>query len=497
MKSLVRLDKYLADMGVGTRSQVKEKIRRGLVTVNGQTASGPEQKVDTGSDQILFDGTPVGYVHYEYYMLNKPSGVLSAARDKHAKTVVDLIDEKKRKDLFPAGRLDKDTQGLLIITNDGPLAHDLLSPKKHVPKVYYARVEGCVSEEDVQAFAQGLKVDEDLTAQPTRLTIITVSREENLSQVLIEIHEGKFHQVKRMFLAIGKTVVFLKRLTMGPLHLDPSLLPGQYRSLTDDEICLLKQAGSRPGSYNIPTGPPSDELCPGHPDSKDLQKNRGMLNNMDAVIFDLDGTLIDSMGVWEAIDIEYLARFGISMPDDLQEKIAGISVTETAVYFKETFHIPDSIQEIIGDWNDMAMEHYTSGAPLKPGAMLFLKYLKYRHIPCAIATSNSRELTRAVLESHGIGDYFQVIVTGEDIHKGKPEPDVYLEAAARLKVSPDRCLVFEDIPYGIMAGKKAEMQCAAVFDTFSAHEDEKKRQLANYYIRDYLDVMNQTYEELK
>ncbi len=496
MKSLVRLDKYLADMGIGTRSQVKEKIRKGLVSVNGQTASGPEQKVDTGTDQILFAGTPVGYVHYEYYMLNKPSGVLSAARDKRAKTVVDLIDEKKRKDLFPAGRLDKDTQGLLIITNDGPLAHDLLSPKKHVPKVYYARIEGCVSEADVQAFSRGLKVDEDLTAQPARLTVITVSQKENQSHVLIEIHEGKFHQLKRMFLAIGKSVLFLKRLTMGPLHLDPTLLPGQYRSLTEDEIRLLKEAGKGQNSH---TADLSAHTCGGSKslDPAAILEDRGMLNNIDAVIFDLDGTLIDSMGVWEAIDMEYLGRFGISMPDDLQEAIAGISVTQTAVYFKETFHIPDSIRKIINDWNDMAMEHYTSGAPLKPGAMLFLKYLKYRNIPCAIATSNSRDLTRAVLESHSIGGYFQIILTGEDIHKGKPEPDVYLEAAARLKVSPDRCLVFEDIPYGIMAGQRAGMRCAAVFDTFSASKDDEKRRLANYYIRDYLDVMNQTYEELK
>ena len=166
MKSLVRLDKYLADMGVGTRSQLKEKIRRGLVTVNGQTASGPEQKVDTGSDQILFDGTPVGYVHYEYYMLNKPSGVLSAARDKHAKTVVDLIDEKKRKDLFPAGRLDKDTEGLLLITNDGELAHRLLSPKKHVDKTYYAKVQGIVTQEDVRKFAEGVDIHEKKLTAP-------------------------------------------------------------------------------------------------------------------------------------------------------------------------------------------------------------------------------------------------------------------------------------------------------------------------------------------
>lgn len=482
MKSLVRLDKYLADMGIGTRSQVKEKIRRGLVTVNGALAKGPEQKVDTQKDTILCDGAQVGYVHYEYYMLNKPSGVLSAARDKHAKTVVDLIDEKKRKDLFPAGRLDKDTQGLLIITNDGPLAHELLSPKKHVSKVYYARVEGCVSSRDVLDFACGLKVDEELTARPARLTVIHVSPEENISEVLIEIQEGKFHQVKRMFQAVGKTVTFLKRLTMGPLHLDPGLLPGQYRSLTEDEIRSLKH--------------PEEAARPGSLENSHLKDN-DLLMDVDAVIFDLDGTLIDSMGVWESIDEEYLGRFGIPMPEDLQEAISGISVTQTAIYFKETFGISDSIQEIISDWNDMAMEHYTNRAPLKGGALLFLKYLKHRQIPCAIATSNSRDLTRAVLESHGITRYFQAVVTGEDIHKGKPEPDVYLEAAARLGARPSRCLVFEDIPYGIMAAARAGMGCAAVFDTFSAGEDDEKRRLADYYIRDYLDIFNQTYEELK
>ena len=230
--------------------------------------------------------------------------------------------------------------------------------------------------------------------------MIHVSPEENISEVLIEIQEGKFHQVKRMFQAVGKTVTFLKRLTMGPLHLDPGLLPGQYRSLTEDEIRSLKhpEEAARPGSLE-----------------NGRLKDNDLLMDVDAVIFDLDGTLIDSMGVWESIDEEYLGRFGIPMPEDLQEAISGISVTQTAIYFKETFGISDSIQEIISDWNDMAMEHYTNRAPLKGGALLFLKYLKHRQIPCAIATSNSRDLTRAVLESHGITRYFQAVVTGEDI----------------------------------------------------------------------------------
>lgn len=237
MKELMRLDKYLADMGVGTRSEVKVFIKKRRVQVGNEVVNDPNRKVTVGVDSVRVDGREVSYVHYEYYMLNKPAGVLSATEDKHAKTVIDLIETSKRKDLFPVGRLDKDTEGLLLITNDGDLAHSLLSPKKHVDKEYYAKVEGVVTNEDIEAFAKGLQVDEDFQAMPAKLTILSQGE---FSEITLIIQEGKFHQVKRMFEAVGKKVVYLKRLSMGLLQLDVSLQPGEYREVTQEELALLK-----------------------------------------------------------------------------------------------------------------------------------------------------------------------------------------------------------------------------------------------------------------
>ncbi len=237
MKELMRLDKYLADMGVGTRSEVKVLIKKRRVQVNNEVVNDPNRKITVGVDIVSFDGRDVSYVHYEYYMLNKPAGVLSATEDKRAETVIDLITTSKRKDLFPVGRLDRDTEGLLLITNDGDLAHSLLSPKKHVDKKYYAKVEGFVTKEDVEAFAIGLQVDEDFQAMPAKLTILSQGE---FSEITLIIQEGKFHQVKRMFEVVGKKVVYLKRLSMGSLQLDESLQPGEYREVTEEELALLK-----------------------------------------------------------------------------------------------------------------------------------------------------------------------------------------------------------------------------------------------------------------
>lgn len=239
----LRLDKYLADMGCGTRSEVKAEIRRGSVTVNGVKAKGPEQKIDTDADTVCFKGQTVGYVAMEYYMMNKPAGVVSATEDNRDKTVIDLIEDKKRKDLFPVGRLDKDTEGLLLITNDGELAHRLLAPKKHVGKVYYAKIDGIVTEDDVKAFKAGLHVDDTLEAKPANLKILNTDTASQTSEIELEIYEGKFHQVKRMFEAVDKQVTYLKRLSMGSLVLDEALAPGQYRLLTAAELEELKTYG--------------------------------------------------------------------------------------------------------------------------------------------------------------------------------------------------------------------------------------------------------------
>lgn len=213
-----------------------------------------------------------------------------------------------------------------------------------------------------------------------------------------------------------------------------------------------------------------------------------MLENMQAVIFDLDGTLVDSMWMWRDIDIEYLGRFGIPLPPTLQKDISGMSFTETAVYFKETFGIPDSLEEIKRTWNEMAFYKYTHEVLLKPGALAFLRRLKALGIRTGIATSNSKELVEAVVESLHISEYLDEIHTSCEVAKGKPAPDIYLLVAECLKAEPSRCLVFEDIPEGILAGVRAGMKTCAVEDEFSLAMTEEKKKLADYYIKHYDEV---------
>lgn len=213
-----------------------------------------------------------------------------------------------------------------------------------------------------------------------------------------------------------------------------------------------------------------------------------MLENISAVIFDLDGTLVDSMWMWRDIDIEYLGKYHIPLPETLQKDIAGMSFSETAVYFKETFRIPDSVDEIKRTWNEMALYKYTHEVPLKPGVLDFLKRLKAMGIRTGIATSNSKELAKAVINGNHISKYLDEIHTSCEVAKGKPAPDIYLLVADCLSVAPKNCLVFEDIPEGILAGKRAGMKTCAVEDTFSLAMTEEKKKLADYYITHYDEV---------
>lgn len=233
----LRLDKYLADMGLGTRSEIKLYIRKGRVKVNGEVCNKPEFKVAAEVDAVLFDDKIVNYTEYIYIMLHKPDGVVSATTDNVSRTVIDLLGDIKYKDLFPVGRLDKDTEGLLLLTNDGELAHQLLSPKKHVDKVYYVKVKGRVTDDDKEAFNNGVDIKDDKLTLPADLKILSSG---DISEAELTIREGRFHQVKRMFEAVGKEVIYLKRLSMGGLVLDSSLAPGQYRELTEQELKLLK-----------------------------------------------------------------------------------------------------------------------------------------------------------------------------------------------------------------------------------------------------------------
>ena len=228
-----RLDKFLTQLSVGTRSQVKEMIKKGRVCINGIHASKPEQKVDPENDMITLDSKVLSYSRYVYYMLNKPSGVITATMDKKKETVVDLI-EDKRKDMFPVGRLDIDTEGLLLITNDGELCHRLLSPKHHVDKCYYVETDEAIPQYAKESFEKGIDLG-DFTAMPAQLEILDTCKAN------ITIQEGKFHQVKRMFEAVGVKVTYLKRLSMGSLKLDEALKPGMSRALTQEELECLKQ----------------------------------------------------------------------------------------------------------------------------------------------------------------------------------------------------------------------------------------------------------------
>lgn len=218
-----------------------------------------------------------------------------------------------------------------------------------------------------------------------------------------------------------------------------------------------------------------------------MNAKQKMLEGKEAVIFDLDGSLVDSMWMWREIDIEYLGRFGIPLPEDLQARIEGMSFSETAVFFKENFDIPDTIEQMKSDWNQMAWDKYMNEVPLKPGAKEFLAGCRQRGIKLGIATSNSRELVENVAAAHQLKDYFSCIMTGCDVKRGKPSPDIYLAVAEKLQVNPANCLVFEDIIPGIQAGKNAGMEVCAVEDAYSIAVREEKAELADYYIEDFFD----------
>ena len=246
---MVRLDKYLADAGLGSRTQVREKIRKKQVLVNGVPAQKPEEKIDPENDQVFFQGSRVIFQPLHYYMLNKPAGLVSATTDRREKTVLDLLEDAPGKNLFPVGRLDKDTTGLLLITDDGPLAHRLLSPRHHVDKTYLVTAEGKMTPGDLEHLENGVDIGEARPTLPAKAELLKTDGA--VSEVRLTIREGKFHQVKRMFAAVGKPVLSLKRIAMGGLLLDESLAEGAYRPLTEAEVRILAgQKGRIPNSFS-------------------------------------------------------------------------------------------------------------------------------------------------------------------------------------------------------------------------------------------------------
>ena len=458
--SEMRADRMLSELGIATRSEAKKLIRAGRLKKDGETVTRPETKLDPERDSLTVDGRPVSMARYEYWILNKPKGIITATEDRFHETVLSYMG-LKRKGLSPCGRLDIDTEGLLLVTNDGGLIHRLLSPVKHVDKQYEVWYEGVLPEDAEERIAAGLQLSDGFQCLPAEL-LKRGSGAEKLPAVL-KIREGKFHQVKRMFASLGCKVTDLKRTAMGPLTLQElNLAPGTFRRLTEEEVRKLKDTAGE--------------------DAEPLPK---------AIIFDLDGTLVDSMWMWYDIDVEYLKRYGHTCPADLQAAIAGMGFTETAYYFKERFQIPDSIETIKKDWEAMSLELYRTKVPLKPGALKFLRFMKQKGVKLGIATSNGEAMVEAVLNSLGIRDMFDHVVTACSVAKGKPSPDIYLRAAELLGADPSDCLVFEDIPEGIIAGKRAGMAVIAVRDDHSKALEGEKEALSDRMIGSYEELLEE------
>ena len=234
MAKLVRLDKFLCDMELGTRSEVKIYLKKGFVTVDDTIQKSPDYKINPDTHEISFQGKVLNYQEFYYYMLHKPAGVITATEDKAHETVMSLLGENARKDLFPVGRLDKDTEGLLLITNDGELSHALLSPRKHVPKTYFVEVPKKLDLGQIEALEQGLDIGDDKKTLPAKVEIL------DDTHIHLTICEGRYHQVKRMLKAVGSEVLYLKRVSFGTLTLDDTLEKGNYRALTEEEITALR-----------------------------------------------------------------------------------------------------------------------------------------------------------------------------------------------------------------------------------------------------------------
>lgn len=237
-KNRMRLDKFLAACGIGTRSEVKQILKSGAVTVNGTVVKRPETKVDTSFDEVSYQGKWLSYNPFAALMFYKPAGCVTATQDSLHKTVMDYITHERKNELFPVGRLDFDTEGLLLLINDGDLAHRLLSPRHHAEKTYFVRVRGHLSDEDVKAFEKGVDIGEKSLTLPAKLSILSSG---DISEAELTIYEGKFHQVKRMFAARGCEVIYLKRISMAGISLDPQLVPGEWRELNEEELEMLSE----------------------------------------------------------------------------------------------------------------------------------------------------------------------------------------------------------------------------------------------------------------
>lgn len=500
MEKLVRLDKLLAEMSIGTRSEIRAMVKKGRVSVNGEVLKDFSKKIDPSLD-ISIDGKSVVYEELSYYLLNKPAGVLSAAMDKKAVTVVDLIDdENKRSDLFPMGRLDKDTEGTLVITNDGELSHALLSPKKHIGKIYSVLVSGIVKDEELLKIKSGFKIDDDIVSLPANVRILKTYPYSDVSWCLIELFEGKFHEVKKIFAAIGHEVVHLRRYSFAGIS-GTGLKTGEFRRLSDEEIGYLKSLNDEKTSGEKVSAEKENNIKIGTKAFSDLNiEDLGksfsdtisyddLLKGIKAVIFDFDGTLADSMWIWPSIDEDYLKKFGIECPETLHTELEGKSPIECAKYFQEKFNINESEEAMMDAWNEMAAYNYEHKVFLKPGIESFLKKLKENGIKIGIGSSNFKELVVSALKNNGVLEYIDSIHVSSEVAAGKPAPDIYKLTAEDLGVKPRECLVFEDIVQGLLAGKRAGMKTVAVFDECSSEKQELNKEMCDYYIFDATSII--------
>ncbi len=500
MEKLVRLDKLLAEMSIGTRSEIRAMVKKGRVSVNGEVLKDFSKKIDPSLD-ISIDGKSVVYEELSYYLLNKPAGVLSAAMDKKAMTVVDLIDdENKRSDLFPMGRLDKDTEGTLVITNDGELSHALLSPKKHIGKIYSVLVSGIVKDEELLKIKSGFKIDDDIVSLPANVRILKTYPYSDVSWCLIELFEGKFHEVKKIFAAIGHEVVHLRRYSFAGIS-GTGLKTGEFRRLSNEEIGYLKSLNDEKTSGEKVSAEKENIIKIGAKAFSDLNiEDLGksfsdtisyddLLKGIKAVIFDFDGTLADSMWMWPSIDEDYLKKFGIECPETLHTELEGKSPNECAKYFQEKFNINESEEAMMDAWNEMAAYNYEHKVFLKPGIESFLKKLKENGIKIGIGSSNFKELVVSALKNNGVLEYIDSIHVSSEVAAGKPAPDIYKLTAEDLGVKPGECLVFEDIVQGLLAGKRAGMKTVAVFDECSSEKQELNKEMCDYYIFDATSII--------
>ncbi len=454
----MRLDKYLADCNVASRREAKKIIRTGVVTVNGEIVENTGENVDEKTAVVCVNGEKLFYKRFVYIMLNKPAGCVSAREDKRYPTVLDYIDDYyKPFDIFPVGRLDVDTEGLLLITNDGKFAHSMLSPHKNVYKRYFAVTDRPMEEADIEKFAAGMEFKE-FTAKSARLELT-----ENPREVYIEIAEGKYHQVKRMVDRVGKAVNYLKRVAIGPLKLDETLAPGESRELTDEELALLKAI-----------------------------KEKKMDKEIKACVFDLDGTLTNTINAIAHFGNEALVKNGFNaLPVNDYKKYVGDGrkVLIERILRANNADIETNYDAVCADYDAGYEADPLYDTDAYEGIRTLLTKLKKRKIKLAVCTNKPDNVAHDVIRQifgEGVFDFISGVIDGQPT---KPAPDSALRAAAALEVTPEECVFIGDTNVDIKTGKNAGMTTVGVLWGFRDY-DELNEAGAEYIIENPKELLD-------